>query len=233
MDDLSVIIPVLNEDHQTITGIVKKLHSYGAEVIVVDDGSANPYPKAVKHGFKSGYGGAILTGIANSTRSYVMTLDGDGQHTPEEALKLYQAWKLMDCDMLVGSRRMHNDYLLRYLGRKILNMIASVVATYWLNDLNSGMRIFSKKIAYGYKDILCKQFSFTTSLTMSMICDRYRVEFFPINVQERKHGASRVRIIKHGFITLWYILKIGFAIRTRKLRRFLRILLGKETFRYS
>lgn len=222
LQDLSIIIPVVNEDHATLKAMVNELTMLGAEVIVVDDGSINPYPNSIKHGYNYGYGSALMTGIKNSNRSIIMTMDGDGQHTVEDAIKLYTVWKLLDIDMLIGMRRLKNESPLRFFGRKFLNSIASFLALTWINDLNSGMRIFKKDIAQGYFPILCRQFSFTTSLTMSMMCDDYKVEYFPIKVQPRNQGKSRVKVGKHGFITLYYILRIGIALRTRRLRQWLR-----------
>lgn len=228
MHDLSIVIPVYNEDHATIYELDDKLQSLGAEVIVVDDGSKDSYPKSIKHGTNFGYGAALMTGIKNATRPLVMTIDGDGQHTASEVVKLYHAFKLIEtADMVVGARRLKHERLVRYIGRKLLNSIASILSCHWLSDLNSGMRIFKRDLAIGYFPILCRTFSFTTSFTMSLMCDGHRVEWFPIRLQERSHGKSHVKVIKDGLVTLYYILRIGFALRTRGLRAWLR------SFQYS
>lgn len=228
MHDITAVIPAFNEDHTTLAALISGLEAKGAEVIVVDDGSDEAYPGSVMHGFNAGYGGAILTGMRYATRPYILTLDGDGQHSADEALRLYKAFKLIEsCDMLVGTRRLRDETPLRYLGRKFLNITASCIACYWLPDLNSGLRIFSRKVALGYREILCRQFSFTTSLTLSMLLDGYKIEWFPVKVYDRSFGKSRVKVIKHGFITLYYILRLGFALRTRTLRAWLRSLCGK------
>lgn len=227
MQDLSIVIPIYQESHEIVQKLFTEIKSLGAEVIVVDDGSKEPYPDAIKHGTNFGYGSALMTGIKNATRSLILTMDGDGQHEVSEAVKLYHAYKLMgNVDMVIGTRRLENEKILRYLGRKFLNWTASLVCLYWLNDLNSGCRIFKRSIAIGYFPILCRQFSFTTSLTINMICDRYRVEFFPILVQPRKEGSTKVRVIKDGIVTLYFILRNGFALRTRRFREFLRRFLG-------
>lgn len=188
-------------------------------MVVVDDGSlTDVFPDSIKHGTNFGYGAAIMTGVKNCHRNTVMVMDGDGQHSLNDALRLASAWKLMKVDMLIGARSIGKESLLRIFGRKFLNWTASLICTYWLRDLNSGMRIFKKSIVTGYIPILCKTFSFTTSLTLSMLLDGYKVEWFPINVQQRPHGKSRVKVIKDGWVTLYYILKIGFALRTRKIR---------------
>lgn len=227
--DLTVIIPVKDEPHEIANQIKRKLARYGAEVIIVDDGSRDPNPKAFQLKKSNGYGGAILAGVMRSNRKYILTMDGDSQHTAGEALKLYKAFELMgkNVDMLVGARRLKHERFLRLFGRKFLNTIASFLACYWLSDLNSGLRIFRRDLALNYAPILCRTFSFTTSLTMSMKCDNYRVEWFPVNVGERRVGTSHVRVIKHGIITLKYILWIGFALRTRKIRALIRPLYAK------
>jgi len=222
MHDLSVTIPCFEENHETLFKLVTDLEALGAEVIVVDDGSENPYPKSIKHGTNFGYGAALMTGIKNATRPLIMTVDSDGQHSAEEAHKLYQAFKLMEADMLIGVRRLKKESLIRFLGRKALNWTASLCCTYWLSDLNSGCRIFKRDIAIGYFPILCKRFSFTTSITISMLCDKYRVEFFPIKVQDRHHGKSRVKLVRDGLVTLYYILRNSFALRTRGIRGIIR-----------
>jgi len=223
MNDVTVVIPCYEENHETISKTVKELESIGAEVIVVDDGSKDPYPKSIKHGTNFGYGSALMTGIKNSSRNLVLTIDGDGQHTVSEAVRLYHAFKLMNkVDMVIGVRRLEKESFIRFSGRKFLNWTASLFCLYWLADLNSGARIFKRDIAIGYFPILCKRFSFTTSLTLSMLIDKYRVEFFPIEIKERHHGKSRVKVFRDGFITLFYILKLSFALRTRGIRKWLR-----------
>ena len=226
MKDVTVVIPVKDEPHHIANRIKKKLEEQGAEVIIVDDGSTNPNPNGEILHSPQGYGAAIIHGISVGKRKFILTMDGDGQHTPGEALRLYKAFELMDKKpaMIVGARRLKNEKFIRLFGRKVLNTIASFLACYWLSDLNSGMRIFRRDLAVGYAPILCKTFSFTTSLTMSMKCDDYVVEWFPIHVKEREEGQSRVKVVKHGFVTLYYILRIGLALRTRGIRGWLRSL---------
>lgn len=223
MLDLSVVLPTFQENHEVIDKIVEELKKFQIEVIVVDDGSPNPYPSSIKHGCNYGYGAALLTGIKSATRPLIITMDSDGQHSVGDVVNLYIAWRMMKtCDMLIGARRLKYEKWIRMWGRKMLNWIASLMTGHYFPDLNSGMRMFRRDVAVGYAPILCKQFSFTTSITISMLCDDYRVETFPINVEERKHGKSHVKVIKDGFVTLYYILRIGIALRTRGIRSWLR-----------
>ena len=223
MNDLTVVVPEKNEDHKILSTIKLELESLGAEVIIVDDGSTVPFKDSIKHGWSYGYGSALMTGIKNSTREFILTMDGDGQHTVSEVVKLYHAFKLIgNADMVIGTRRLKDESLIRFLGRKFLNWTASIFCTYWLSDLNSGCRIFRRDLVLGYFPILCRHFSFTTSLTLSFMCDRHRVEFFPINIEKRIYGKTRVKMFKDGLVTIKYIFWIGLALRTRGVRKVLR-----------
>jgi polyisoprenyl-phosphate glycosyltransferase len=222
LSGLSVVIPAFNEDCQTLMELEAQLKDMGAEVIIVDDGSEYPYPRSIRHSLNMGYGQALMTGIEFATRPLILTMDADNQHNTIDVGNLYKVWNMLDVDMLIGQRRLSYEKPLRMWGRKVLNFIASLFTLRYMLDLNSGMRMFKRDIAIGYFPILCKKFSFTTSITMSYMCDNYKVEWFPIHVAERKHGKSHVNVVKDGLVTLFYILRIGFALRTRKLRKWLR-----------
>lgn len=224
MQDLSIIIPCFQENHKIVNQVRTELIRMGAEVIVVDDGSSDPFPYSIKHGANYGYGASLMTGIKNASRKYIMTLDGDGQHSSLEAARMYNYFKSSDFNMIIGVRNIKGEVLYRSIGRKFINGIAELICQQKLPDLNSGMRIFERKICIGYHPILCKRFSFTTSLTMSMMLDGYKVDWMPIKVQKRNYGKSHVNVFKDGLVTLYYILKLGFALRTRKIRAWKRSL---------
>jgi len=224
LSGLSVVIPAYNEHNGTLFDLETKLRMHGAEVIIVDDGSAKPYDNSIKHRCNRGYGQTLMTGINHASNEVILTMDGDGQHRVEDADHLYKVWQMLDVDMVIGARRLSYENKLRMWGRKSLNLIASFFTGIYMSDLNSGMRIFKKPIAQGYFPILCRGFSFTTSITMSYMCDRYKVEWFPVKVGERPYGKSHVSLVRDGWTTLYYILRIGFALRTRRIRAWLRSL---------
>jgi len=222
LSGLTVVIPAYNEHNGTLFDLETKLKMHGAEVIIVDDGSEQPYGNAIRHGTNRGYGQTLMTGINNASNDVILTMDGDGQHRVEDADHLYKVWQMLDIDMVIGARRLKYERPIRMWGRKYLNFLASLFTGVYMQDLNSGMRMFKKPIAKGYFPILCKGFSFTTSITMSYMCDDYHVEYFPIKVAERNYGKSHVSVVRDGWTTLYYILRIGFALRTRRFRKWLR-----------
>lgn len=227
MVNLSIIIPCYNEFK--VAEVVKEFELYNIEVIIVDDGSDIPIPQAtVRHEKNKGYGAALKTGIRHATRDWIITMDGDGQHQAIDVIRLWLYHNLIEhYDMVVGVRKIKEVGKLRVWGRAFLNLMASILAGIWLPDLNSGLRIFRKDLALKYEKILCDTYSFTTSLTLMFLIDGYKVEWMPIEVQKRSQGKSKVNVLKHGCVTLYYILRIGLALRTRRIREFIRIMRHK------
>jgi len=95
------VIPVFNHA-RNIEQVVQSALASGAPVIVVDDGSTDETRDkvaglsgvtVVRHSENRGKGAAILTGLATAasapTRAhFVVTVDGDGQHNPDDARRL-------------------------------------------------------------------------------------------------------------------------------------------------
>ena len=230
---IAIVIPVKDEDPAALEALlsvatVDKWQSKHAwETLIVDDGSVVPVParyRALRFETSQGYGAALKAGMLLAHQpDYIVTCDGDGQHRWQDIQRLVEfVEEFPECAMVIGNRRVVETSFKRYVGRKCLNMLASVFAWSWIPDLNSGLRIIKWEALKGYLPILCNSFSFTTSLTMAMLCDGYRIDWLPIRVLPRPSGQSHVRVLRHGWITLWYIVVIGLALRTRRLRSWVR-----------
>src|SRR3990170_1095624 len=106
------VIPAFNEEEQ-ISNIVKKTKKYVDCVIVVDDGSKDRSGALAREGGAKvislkenrGKGFALRTGFREALKlnpEFVITLDSDGQHKPEQIPEFLKAVK--DNDMVIGSR---------------------------------------------------------------------------------------------------------------------------------
>jgi hypothetical protein len=73
----------------------------------------------------------------------------------------------------------------------MLNKLANYVTGAQIPDLNSGLRAFRREIAAQYFHILPDQFSFTTTITLAMLCDKYAVNYVPIDYRQRT-GRSKI-----------------------------------------
>jgi hypothetical protein len=81
--------------------------------------------------------------------------------------------------------------LVRRPAKWVLNHLANYVSNARIADLNSGLRVFRREVVMQYYTILPDQFSWTTTITLAMHCDKYAVTYVPINYRERQ-GTSKI-----------------------------------------
>lgn len=98
----AVIIPVYNHE-QRIGAVIDQALKLGLPLFVIDDGSTDSTPKiirdipgisVIRHPVNLGKGAALLTGFAAAVEQgcdWAITIDGDGQHLPEDAISLLRA----------------------------------------------------------------------------------------------------------------------------------------------
>ena len=203
-EPVSIIIPAYNE-HLGVASVVTDVlnvldeHSIPGEVIVVDDGSRDGTGDAARRAgarvlrnrSNRGYGATLKTGIMAASHNLILITDADGTY-PVQAIPELVA-NLETADMVVGARMGKNVAipLVRRPAKWVLNKLANYVTGRRIPDLNSGMRAFRKNIARQYFAILPDQFSFTTTITLAMLCDNYAVHYVPVDYFARK-GKSKI-----------------------------------------
>jgi glycosyltransferase involved in cell wall biosynthesis len=229
---LTVVIPAFNES-QIIAKVLTELHTQldehhiDSEVIVVDDGSTDETAKiaarqgviVLRHHSNRGYGAALKTGILSASNEIIAITDADGTYPSRflpEMLNLIE-----DVDMVVGARTGANVNVpvIRKLPKWVLNRFANYVTGMKIPDLNSGLRLFRRSIILQYLHMLPDQFSFTTTITMAMLCDRYAVHYMPIDYRQRT-GKSKIVPWDAG---VFAALILRMAVLFRPLRVFLPI----------
>lgn len=209
MRNLSVIIPAYNEGkaiNQTIEffdNFVKG--DLNTEVIFVDDGSTdntseffksikNEKIKVITHSKNKGYGAAIKTGIKNSYYEYIAITDADATYPNERIFELFENLFKENADMVVGARagKGIEAGIFRKFGRYILKNFAEYLSNEKILDLNSGLRIVKKDVVLKFLRFLPESFSFTTTLTLSLLANGCKVAYLPINYYKRK-GKSKIK----------------------------------------
>jgi glycosyltransferase involved in cell wall biosynthesis len=201
---ISVILPVFNEEGAVAAEIQKirqVLQACGIahEVIVVDDGSedssgaqaAAAGAGVLRHAENRGYGAAIKTGMASARYDTIVITDADGTYPADQIPELLE--RMATADMVVGSRTGDDVHipLIRRPAKWVLNWVATRVAGRKIPDLNSGLRAFRRECAQQYLTILSNRFSFTSTITLALLADDYRVVYHPINYQ-RRIGRSKI-----------------------------------------
>lgn len=216
---LSVVIPAYNEEEGiggVVKGVKQALGDNSYEIIVVDDGSKDHTShkaeeagaKVISHHINRGYGAALKSGIRQAKYELIATLDADGQHDPNDLLRLLEAWD-NGYDAVIGARDRHAyQYSSRMPGKRVLQWVAGYLVEVKPADVNSGLRLFRKEQALTYFPILPNGFSFSTTLTLCLLKDAFQVGEIPIQTKPRQGRRSTVSI-KDGFRTLMLIIRIA------------------------
>lgn len=220
--DVSIIIPVYNEKNnigRVISGLQEVVRSLKStcEIIVVDDGSTDGSHQIlgciggityIRHSNNIGYGGALKSGIKKAKGDVIVIIDGDGTYPSEMIPDLIE--RLEECDMIVGARAKNdrNIPLVRRPAKWFLFKLANYLSETDIPDLNSGLRAFGKDTVLKFFGILPAGFSFTTTITLAMLCSGYDVRYIPVEYHKRE-GKSKIKPIRD---TLNFIQLIGRTI---------------------
>jgi len=152
-----VCIPAYNEEKK-IKDVVKKSLPYADKVVVCDDGSADNTAihakKAgaivISHETNLGYGAAISTLFdycRKNNAEIMVTLDGDGQHNPDQVPDLINVMLKHSVDVVIGSRSLKDDTDLpsyRKTGIKIITATINSATNLKVTDSQSGFRAYSR-----------------------------------------------------------------------------------------
>jgi glycosyltransferase involved in cell wall biosynthesis len=203
--DVSVVIPALNEA-AAIGDVVRELGLAAgwAEILVVDDGSRDETSarasaagaRVLRHPYTKGNGAAVKTGIRAATGSYVLIIDGDGQHKPADAVRLTA--RLGDYDLVVGARAPGTQAgVTRRVGNAVLNGLASFLTEREIPDLTSGFRAARRECLLEFFHLLPNGFSTPTTTTLAFVRAGYNVAFEPVDARQRV-GTSKIRLSRDG-----------------------------------
>ncbi len=223
---ISIILPCYNEENSIESNISKIQEELSKtkkdyEIIVVDDGSTDNSKVKLKsldinvvyHPHNMGYGAALKTGIKNAKYDTIVISDIDGSYPPKHIPELIKTFDESNkesngLDMVVGARKgkEYDGSIMKFLFRKLLKFLVEWTTGRDIVDINSGLRVFSKKTISTYIQQLCNTFSFTTSLTLAYMLNSKFVKYQSIEYDARM-GNSHVRIFRDSLRTLQYIVE--------------------------
>jgi polyisoprenyl-phosphate glycosyltransferase len=206
---VSIVIPAYNEEGSIAhtleqIDLVMKSQEYQYEVIVVDDGSKDrtaeragekSFVRIIRHPYNRGYGASLKTGIRSARGEIIVITDGDGTYPVDQIPVLLS--HMNEYDMVVGARTKKDAQieLIRRPAKWLLSVLANYLSETKIPDLNSGLRAFRRELALKFFNILSDQFSFTTTITLAMICSGYTIHYEPISYF-RRVGKSKINPIR-------------------------------------
>ena len=149
-------IPAYNEENNIATVVAKSL-PHVDRVIVCDDGSTDNTAKVARDAgaivitqTNQGYGSAVssLFEYARKENAQIMvTLDGDGQHDPNQIPLLINTITTHNVDVVIGSRFLDDTTKApgyRKTGIKIITSASNYGTNFKVSDSQSGFRAYSK-----------------------------------------------------------------------------------------
>lgn len=186
-----VIIPTFNE-YKEIGRIVAEVRKQDLEVIVIDDGSSDNTAviakdngaTVLKNEANQGKGASLIKGFNYALDcgcDAVITMDGDGQHLPEDIPYFMRLAKYSDSGIIIGNRmqRIRNMPLLRLFTNKFMSWLISVVAKQKIPDTQCGFRLIKQEV---FKKVRLSTSKYETESEILIKCARlgFKIESVPI-----------------------------------------------------
>jgi glycosyltransferase involved in cell wall biosynthesis len=226
------IVPAYNE--QGMVGRVVrdiKRQAPDFDVLVVDDGSTDRTAAEaaaggailLRHPFNIGIGGAMQSGFKYALRhdyDVAAQVDGDGQHKPAHLQDLLAKLHTSgdEADMVCGSRFRGDPGYKVPLGRRLGNLIFSVVLTAIcrkrITDPTSGFRmtnrrgieLFARDYPHDYPEV---------EAILMLHAHRLRIHEVPVRMNARGYGRSSIDYPRSAY----YMLKVLLALFVGLFRR--------------
>lgn len=152
---IGLVIPCHNEA-EGLQQLLPQVPKTVDTVLVVDNNSTDETAAVAKNlgatvifEKEPGYGRAYQAGLAAITTDIVVTLDGDGQYPPQDIERLVRIFLERKLDFLSANRfplKGQSMPALRQTGNHLLTAAARLLFDYRIEDTQSGMWIFWRKI---------------------------------------------------------------------------------------
>jgi glycosyltransferase involved in cell wall biosynthesis len=228
--DISVVIPLLNEDeslqelHDWIAKVMQS-NLYVYEIIFIDDGSTDTSWKVIQQlskentavkgiRFQKNYGKsqALDAGFEMAKGAVVITMDADLQDNPDEIPELYNLIIKEDFDLISGWKKKRFDNVVtKNIPSKLFNAAARKTSGLKLNDFNCGLKAYKNLVIktvkvsgemHRYIPVLAKNEGFT------------KIGEKVVQHQARKYGVTKFGMDRfiNGFldlITISFLSKFG------------------------
>jgi glycosyltransferase involved in cell wall biosynthesis len=153
-EKFTVIVPAYNEG-SAIRGIVNKITNQISSVVVVNDCSTDDtleqlhdLPiKLISNVSNKGKGYSLWRGFdvaIESEQNGVITLDGDGQHCPEDISRFINAYSEFPDHLIIGARThsMQSSPHVRRFANQLANQGISLAAGRHVYDTQCGFRLY-------------------------------------------------------------------------------------------
>ncbi len=165
MLDISIVIPLLNEDEslpelaEWINKVMEK-EGFSYELLFIDDGSTDnswkviqelavriPQIKGIRFQRNYGKSAALNVGFEAAQGNAVFTMDADLQDSPDELPGMYHRLWEEKLDLISGWKKKRYDPLSKTIPTKLFNWATRKVSgVNNLHDFNCGLKVYRKEV---------------------------------------------------------------------------------------
>jgi len=152
-------------------------------------------------------------GLVDPESNYVLTIDSDLNHDPEEIIRLLEASK--EADVVVGCRSKSRGLVkeLPWFKRTVsatTNWVLRNAFDLESSDVTSGFRIYSTKAVESIRDdLVSKNFEVTAELLIRAKRKGFSIAEVPIRFTRRPRGTSKLSFVKSGLGYVQLLFRLG------------------------
>ncbi|MEN9752946.1 MAG: hypothetical protein RL670_637 [Actinomycetota bacterium] len=234
-----VIVPTYNEVESLPILVQQVLHySPGVHILIVDDNSpdgtgavADNLAKTdarvhvLHRSAKNGLGPAYLAGFAWGIEQgfgYLIEMDADGSHRPEDLPRLLAAKE--HADLVIGSRWVPGGSVVNWPASRMFisragSWYANLMLRAGIRDITAGFRVYRSSLlqTLNLERVSAQGYSFQIEMAWKSRLSGAKIVEVPITFIERVHGSSKMSLS----IVIEAIVRVtrwGIGRRFRKLR---------------
>ncbi|MGN0214501.1 MAG: polyprenol monophosphomannose synthase [Muribaculaceae bacterium] len=215
--DSVVIIPTYNEK-ENISNIIRAVlgREHQFDVLVIDDNSPDGTAAIVegmiaeipgrinllKRPGKQGLGTAYIAGFKwalEHNYDYVIEMDADFSHRPEDLVPLYEACAVQGADMSVGSRYISGVNVVNWpMGRVLMSYYASayvrIITGMNVRDTTAGFVCYSRRVLQAIRldEVEFKGYAFQIEMKFTAYRLGFTIKEVPIIFVNRVLGSSKM-----------------------------------------
>jgi len=218
-DSLLIIIPAFNEEG-AIASVVGEVHRFvpGVPVLVIDDSSADGTIGAARAAGAEvlpmphhlGLGGCVQAGYKLAWElgySYVIRVDGDGQHDPRDIPRVFERLKNSDCEMVIGSRFVTDNGSrtgkVRSIGIRFFRLVLRPILGKPVHDPTSGFVGVNRRALNVFRSSFPLDYPEIEALVV-LQRRKFRFDEVPVKMRPRTTGRSSITALK----SLYYVVHV-------------------------
>lgn len=216
---ICIIIPTHNESKE-ISGLVTEIKKQNLDILVVDDGSTDNTAQIA-----SSAGATVLRNLANEGKGSclrkgfdyalthgfdaVITMDGDGQHLPQDLQKFISLAGFSKSGILIGNRMLQTKNMpgIRIITNKFMSWLISLLSKQDIPDSQCGFRLIKRQVLEKMT-LKTSKYEIETEILIKASRSGFKIESVPITTVYRGE-KSQINPFADTLRFVKFIISIG------------------------